>query len=111
MDDKHCADNLAKSSDNPAQSADNPATNTKRFHQFKDFTAAEIRMSLAQTFDSMANRLWPDTDDAATKADLTELKAELKTELARLEAGLTWRMTIIAGIIIAAVSLITRLQT
>jgi hypothetical protein len=42
--------------------------------------------------------------DLATKTDLAELKAATKTDLAELKADLTWRMVVMTGIFVAAVS-------
>ena len=45
-------------------------------------------------------------DDLATRADLQAVKADLQADMAALEARLTWRLVIAAGVIVAAVKLI-----
>ncbi len=43
------------------------------------------------------------TEGIATKADLAEIKGELKSEMAALETRLTWRIVLAAGITIATI--------
>lgn len=45
-------------------------------------------------------------DDLATKSDLESLRSTTKADLAAVEARLTWRLVIAAGVIVAAVKLI-----
>ncbi len=47
-----------------------------------------------------------DYENLTTKADLTALKSDLKSDIAVLEARVTWRMVALAGLVIAAVKLI-----
>ena len=42
----------------------------------------------------------------ATRADLATVRSNLETVLSALEARLTWRLVIAAGVIVAAVKLI-----
>ena len=51
-----------------------------------------------------------DRDQLATKADLAELRADTRADLAALEARLTWRLVGIAAAIVAAVKLIPGLD-
>ena len=46
--------------------------------------------------------------EVATKADVAELQAEIKADIARLEIKLTKQMYVVAGIIIAAVGLMIK---
>ena len=48
------------------------------------------------------------TKDVATKADMSEVKGELKTDIANLETRLTNRIYAVAGIIIGAVGLMIK---
>ena len=40
-------------------------------------------------------------EEVATKLDIVELKAELKTDIAKLETTLTWRLVIGLGVVVA----------
>ena len=40
-------------------------------------------------------------EEVATKLDIVELKAELKTDITKLETTLTWRLVIGLGVVVA----------
>jgi len=46
--------------------------------------------------------------EAATSADLKALLADMKSEIAALEARMTWRLALASGFIIGAVGLMLR---
>jgi hypothetical protein len=51
-----------------------------------------------------ARAVWEVRTDLATKADLDELRTSAKADLAELKADLTWRMVLMTGVFVGAVS-------
>jgi len=43
-------------------------------------------------------------EELATKADLQQLRVQIQSDLANVKADLTWRMVVMTGIFVAAVS-------
>ena len=77
----------------------------------RELEAAGVERRQAEAHaEALRRAVSADRDELATKTDLAGVRDELRTDLAALEARLTWRLVGIAAAIVAAVKLIPGLD-